>query len=199
MLRTVNRVVLGLGGLGLFALGGGLLVGALDLPRHWGFELPGWWPFRGADDVVLSDAGRTRYRDETWWWPVVFAVLTVLLVLMLWWLLAQLRRRRLGEVLVDSGDGVGALLRGSALERVLTAEAEAMEGVSRVRVLLTGRRRTAPEARVGLLLEPHAGPADTLGRLTSDALGHARDSAGLDRLPAEVRVRAVRHGPERVA
>ncbi|MET8676204.1 alkaline shock response membrane anchor protein AmaP [Streptomyces sp. NPDC004647] len=197
MVRTANRVLLGLAGLGLFALGGAVLVGALDLPRHWGFDLPGWWPFRGPDDVVLGDEGRTRWRDDGWWWPVVFAVLAVLLALMLWWLLAQLRRHRLSEVLVDSGDGAGALLRGRALEGVLAAEAEAMDGVSRADVVLTGRRRTAPEVRVGVVLEPYAGPAEVLGRMNDEALRHARDSAGLERLPAEVRVTAARHGAER--
>ncbi|MFI1967140.1 alkaline shock response membrane anchor protein AmaP [Streptomyces pathocidini] len=198
MLRTVNRVLLGLAGLGLLALGGAVLVPALDLPRRWGFALPGWWPFTGPDDVVLSEAGRTRWRDEGWWWPVVFAVLGVLLALMLWWLLAQLRRRRLGEVLVDSGDGEGAVLRGRALEGVLAAQARSMDGVAGADVLLSGRRRTQPRARVGLVLEPHAGPAETLARFTDEGLAHARRSAGLDRLPAEVRIREVRHGAERV-
>ncbi|MGP3950500.1 alkaline shock response membrane anchor protein AmaP [Streptomyces sp. 7N604] len=198
MLRTVNRVLLALAGLGLFALGGAVLIGSIDLSRHWGFDLPGWWPFRGPDDVVLGDEGRTRFRDDGWWWPTVFAVLTVLLVLMLWWFLAQLRRHRLGEVLVDSGDGAGALLRGRALEGVMAAEAESLDGVSRANVLLTGRRRTAPEARVALLLEPHAAPADALARLTGEALTHARESAGLDQLPAEFHLRAARHPAERV-
>lgn len=197
MLRNVNRVLIGIVGLGLLVLGGSLLVGALDLPRHWGFTLPGWWPFRGPNDVVLSDAGRTRYKNDGWWWPVVFAVLAVLLLLLLWWLLSQLRRHRLGEVLVDSGEGTGARLRGRALERVLAAEAESMEGVSRADVQLTGRRRTSPEARVSLTLEPHAGPAETLDQVTREAVGHARDSAGLERLPAEVRIRAAKHGAER--
>ncbi|MFG2190927.1 alkaline shock response membrane anchor protein AmaP [Streptomyces sp. NPDC048639] len=198
MLRIVNRVLLGLLGLALFVLGGSVLVTGLDLPKHWGFELPDWWPFSGPDDVVLTDADRIQYRNDGWWWPVVFAVLTVLLVLMLWWFLAQLRRRRLREVLVDSGDGAGALLRGRALENVLNAEAESLDGVSRANVVLTGRRRTSPETHVVLLLEPHAAPADALNRLTGEALAHARGSAGLDRLPAEFHFRAVRHPSERV-
>ncbi|MEU6081761.1 alkaline shock response membrane anchor protein AmaP [Streptomyces sp. NPDC047108] len=198
MLRIINRVLLGLLGLALFVLGGSILVTGLDLPRHWGFELPGWWPFTGPDDVLLSEADRTRYRGDGWWWPTVFAVLTVLLVLMLWWFLAQLRRRRLREVLVDSGDGAGALLRGRAMEQVLNAEAESLDGVSRAQMVLTGRRRTQPEAHGALLLEPHAAPADALGRLTAEALAHARDSAGLDRLPAEFHFRAVRHSADRV-
>ncbi|MFF7447449.1 MULTISPECIES: alkaline shock response membrane anchor protein AmaP [unclassified Streptomyces] len=197
MLKAVNRMLLGLLGLGLFALGGGVLLGALDLPRHGDFELPGWWPFRGPDDVVLGAWGRTRWREEGWWWPTVIAVLVLLLALLLWWLLAQ-RRHRLDRVLVDSGDGAPARLDGRALERAVEAEARALDGVSRARVRLRGRR-TAPTARVRLLLEPHADPVRTLGRLSRETLAHARDSAGLDQLPAEVRLREARHRAERTA
>ncbi|MER6285257.1 alkaline shock response membrane anchor protein AmaP [Streptomyces sviceus] len=197
MLRTVNRVLLGLLGLGLFALGGGVLLGALDLQRHWDFGMPGWWPFRGPHDVVLGDWGRTRWREEDWWWPTVIAVLVVLLALLLWWLLAQ-RRHRLDQVLVDSEDGVPARLNGHTLERVIEEEAQALDGVSRAHVRLTGRR-TAPTARVRLLLEPHADPTRALGRLSRETLAHARDSAGLDRLPSKVRLRAARHRAERTA
>jgi hypothetical protein len=199
MLRTVNRVVLALAGLGLLALGGGVLLGGLDLPQRWGFDVPGWWPFTGADDVVLGDEGRTRFRDDGWWWPAVFAALTVLLLLVLWWLLAQVRRRRIGAVQVDSGDGSGALVRGRALEAAMAADAEALDGVLRADVALTGRRRTGPAARLEVVLEPHAGPARTLDGLTRVTLGRVRDSTGLERLPADVRMRALRHSAERVA
>ncbi|MGW3403842.1 alkaline shock response membrane anchor protein AmaP [Streptomyces zhihengii] len=137
MLRTVNRVVLALAGLVLLCTGGAVLAAGA------GLDVPSWWPWSGPDDVLLSEAQRTRWRDEGWWWPVVIAVLAVLVVLALWWLLAQLRRARLSEVLVDSGDGEGALLRGRALEGVMAAEAESLEGVSAARVRLAGRRRTA--------------------------------------------------------
>jgi hypothetical protein len=197
MLKTVNRVLLGLLGLGLFALGGSVLLGALDLPRHWDFDVPGWWPFRGPDDVVLGVEGRTRWRDEGWWWPVVIAVLAVLLILMLWWLLAQ-RRHRLDRVLVNSEDGADARLDGRTLENVMEEEAQAEDGVSRAHVQLTGRR-TAPAARVRLLLEPHADPARALGRLDQAALTHARESTGLEHLPTKVRLRAARHRAKRTA
>jgi hypothetical protein len=197
MLRTVNRVLLGLLGLGLFCLGGGVLLGGLDLQRRWDFGMPGWWPFRGPGDVVLGTEGRTRWREEGWWWPTVIAALAVLLVLLLWWLLAQ-RRHRLDRVLVDSEDGAAARLNGRALEDAIEEEAQALEGVSRAHVRLTGRR-TAPTAHVRLLLEPHADPMETLGRLRRETLAHARDSAGLDRLPSKVRLREVRHRAHRVA
>lgn len=99
MIKTVNRVLLGLAGLILVVVGGAVLATGL------GVSVPSWWPFDGKDDVLLSKADRTRWRDEGWWWPTVIAVLAVLVVLALWWLLAQLRRGRLAEVLVDSGDG----------------------------------------------------------------------------------------------
>ncbi|ATW52701.1 alkaline shock response membrane anchor protein AmaP [Streptomyces peucetius] len=197
MLKTVNRVLLGLLGLGLFVLGGGVLLGGLDLQRRWGFDVPGWWPFRGPDDVVLGIEGRTRWREEGWWWPAVIAALAVLLVLLLWWLLAQLRKDRLGQVLVDSEDGATSQLNGRALEDVIEEELKALDGVSRAHVRLTGRR-TAPVARVRLWLEPHGEPEQTLGRLSRETLARARDSAGLDRLPSKVRLREVRHGAHRV-
>ncbi|MEU7032542.1 alkaline shock response membrane anchor protein AmaP [Streptomyces sp. NPDC046237] len=197
MLKTVNRVILGLLGLGLFALGGGVLLGGLDLQRHWDFDVPGWWPFRGPADVVLGIEGRTRWREEGWWWPTVIAVLAVLLVLLLWWLVALLRKGRLDRVLVDSEDGATAQLNGRALEEVIEEEAHALDGVSRAHVRLTGRR-IAPVARVRLWLEPHADPEQTLGRLSRETLERARDSAGLDGLPSKVSLREVRHRARRV-
>lgn len=69
--------------------------------------------------------------------------------------------------------------------------------MQRAQAALTGRRST-PQARVQLLLEPHADPGDALHRLTTQALAHARDSAGLAALPAQVRLRGVKHRAERV-
>ncbi|MFE5096307.1 alkaline shock response membrane anchor protein AmaP, partial [Streptomyces sp. NPDC056638] len=48
-------------------------------------------------------------------------------------------------------------------------------------------------------LKPHAEPARTLEQLSRETLAHARDSAGLDRLPSEVRLREVRHRARRIA
>ncbi|MEV8307532.1 alkaline shock response membrane anchor protein AmaP [Streptomyces flavidovirens] len=191
MPKKVNRVLLGLAGLVLLAVGGGVLATGL------GMSVPSWWPFDGRDDVLLSEPDRTRWRDSGWWWPVVIAVLAVLVLLAMWWLLAQLRRHRLAEVLVDSRDGEGAVLRGRALEKALASEAQTLDGVERAHATLTGRR-DAPRARVALLLAPHAEPAETLSGLTRGALAHARNSAGLESLPAEVRLREVKHGARRV-
>ncbi|QFQ96341.1 alkaline shock response membrane anchor protein AmaP [Streptomyces phaeolivaceus] len=192
MLRIVNRVLLGFVGLVLVVFGGAVLAVGL------GVDPPSWWPYDSPNDVLLSDADRTRWRDSGWWWPTVIAVLAVLVLLALWWLTAVLRRHRLAEVLVDTGDGEGALLRGRALEGVLTGDAAEADGVERAHAHLTGRRN-APEARIRLLLQPHVNPGDALRTLTTEALAHAKDSAGLAELPAEVRLQAAKHGAERVS
>lgn len=192
VLRRVNRVLLGLAGLLLVLVGGGVLAAAADL------SVPSWWPWSGPSDVLLSTADRQRWRDESWWWPAVIAALGVLVLLALWWLLAQFRRARLREVLVDTGDGEEAVLRGRALESVLEADAAAQDGVARAKVALTGRR-AAPRTRIRLLLEPHASPGGTLTALSTEALAHARTSTGLPALPTEARLRAVKHRARRVA
>ncbi|MFF1277218.1 alkaline shock response membrane anchor protein AmaP [Streptomyces marokkonensis] len=192
MLRGVNRVLLAIAGLVLIALGGSVLAIGLGAPA------PSWWLHHGRHDVLLNEAERTRWRDDGWWWPVVLAVLAVLVLLCLWWLVAVLRRRRLAEILVDTGDGEGAAVRGRALEHVLAEEADRLDGVAQAHVLLTGRRGS-PRTRVRLTLEPHVDPGTALHGLTTGALTHARDSAGLTTLPTEARLRAVKHRPERVS
>ncbi|SHL77612.1 alkaline shock response membrane anchor protein AmaP [Actinacidiphila paucisporea] len=198
MRTTLNRVLLGLTGLVLLVVGLSVLVGSLDLQRHWDFTVPGWWPFTGPKDVLLTAHDRTRYRSDGWWWPVVFAVLGVLFLAALWWLLAQSRTSRLRQIRIDSGDGQGALLRGRALESVLRSEAEAYDGVEWSSAVLGGRRG-APEARLVLGLAPHATPQDVVTALDTEVLDRARTSAGLPGLPTEARLRAVRHRAARVS
>ncbi|MEU2775024.1 alkaline shock response membrane anchor protein AmaP [Streptomyces sp. NPDC007162] len=190
MLRTVNRVLVGLAGLLLLTLGGSVLAVGLGAPP------PSWWPYHDRHDVLLTTARRTHWRDAGWWWPTVLATLTVLVLLALWWLTAQLRRRRLTEVLVDTGDAEGALLRGRALETVLATDAAHQEGVAHAQAVLRGTR-TAPRVGVFLRLEPDVAPAQALNELTARALAHARESAALEKLPAEVRL-TVGHRAQRV-
>ncbi|MFD5430311.1 alkaline shock response membrane anchor protein AmaP [Streptomyces sp. NPDC127084] len=191
MLPAANRVLLGLTGLVLLAAGGAVVAAAL------GAGVPSWWPWSGPDDVLLTQRARQHWRAESWWWPTVVAALAAMLLLSLWWLLAQFRRSRLAEILVESPDGEGAQLRGRALESVLIGEAEDLDGVARAQIAVHGRP-TAPKARVRLLLEPYASPVETLHRLAAEALTHARTSAGLAALPAEVRLRAEKHHARRV-
>jgi hypothetical protein len=181
VLTRVNRVLLGLVGLALLAVGAAALWAGL------GVQVPSWWPFAGRDDVLLSTADRARWRDEGWWWPVVVGALSVLVLLALWWLLAQLRRRRLAVLRVPDEEGP-VLLRGRALERVLGEEAEAVEGVDHAEVALAGRQ-SSPHVRVLLTLAPSAVPAEAVAETAGVAVARARDSVRAERLPAEVRVR----------
>ncbi|MBY8846394.1 alkaline shock response membrane anchor protein AmaP [Streptomyces sp. SP2-10] len=191
-MRTgVNRVLLALAGLLLLALGGAVLAVGLGAPP------PSWWLHTGPHDVLLTRAERTRWRHIAWWWPAVIAALALLVLLALWWLAAAVRRRRLTDLPVDTGDGAGARLRGRALESALAAEAAGLPGVARAHVDLRGRR-TSPQVRAGLRLEPHAVPGETLTAFTTEALAHARESAGLASLPAEVRLTEAGHRAERV-
>ncbi|MFI5665921.1 alkaline shock response membrane anchor protein AmaP [Streptomyces sp. NPDC051704] len=190
MLGTVNRILLGIIGAVLLVAG----VAVLTALR----------PLGGRHEPLLTAATRGRYwHAEGWWWWAVLAGLGVCVVLALWWLLAQLRRSRLPAVLVDTGDGAFAVLRGRALEEAVAAEAGALDGVARCSVALRGKqgrrsRRAGPKLRMELELEPHAVPADALAGLAGPVLNHARRSAGLPGLPAEARFRITSHRARRV-
>ncbi|MFG1807622.1 alkaline shock response membrane anchor protein AmaP [Streptomyces sp. NPDC049040] len=199
MRRTpANRLLLALVGLPLLALGLAVLIGSADLQRHWDFTLPTSWPFAGPDDVLLARHDQIRYRSDGWWWPVVIAGLAVILPACVWWLLTQLRTRRLRHLSIDSGDRQGALVGGRALESVLTAESQAYEGVKRAGATLR-LRRGRPRARFVLGLAPNAAPDDVVAGLDDEVLAHARTSTGLAELPAEARLRAVRHRARRAS
>jgi hypothetical protein len=73
-----------------------------------------------------------------------------------------------------------------------------LEGVAHAHVRLTGAR-TAPAARIQLELQPHVDPGTALHHLTTEALTHARNSAGLASFPAEAHLKAVKHRAERVS
>ncbi|MBT2456467.1 alkaline shock response membrane anchor protein AmaP [Streptomyces sp. ISL-86] len=184
MLGAVNRVLLGFFGMLLLA------AGALVLTAS--------WPFGGRHAPLLTAEVRRRYwHAEGWWWWAVLAGLGVCVLLALWWLLAQLRRSKLAAVVVDTGDGAFALLRGRALEAAVAAEAGAVDGVAACRVALRGRKG-APTLRVALELEPYAVPGDALAALAGPVLSHARASTGLPELPVEVRIRVAAHRAQRV-
>ncbi|WP_442816134.1 alkaline shock response membrane anchor protein AmaP [Streptomyces sp. NBC_01233] len=184
MLGTVNRILLAVSGAALLAAGAVLLTGSR--------------PLHGRHAPLLTAEARRRYWHADGWWPwAVLAGLAVVVLLALWWLLSQLRRPRLPAVVVDTGDGAFALLRGRALEEAVAAEAGALDGVAGCRVVLRGRRGS-PALRVALELEPHAVPADTLAAVAGPVLTHARASAGLADLPTEARLKVTSHRAQRV-
>ncbi|AQT71887.1 MULTISPECIES: alkaline shock response membrane anchor protein AmaP [Streptomyces] len=185
LLGTVNRILLAVAGAVLLAAGVVLLTAAR--------------PLKGRAEPLLSAEDRRRYlHADGWGWWVLVAALALCLLLALWWLLSQLRRSRLREVAVDTGDGAFAVLRGRALSDAVAAEAGALDGVAGCRVVLRGRRG-APALRVAVELEPHAVPADALAGLAGPVLTHARTSAGLPDLPAEARFKVASHRAQRVS
>nr|WP_145489217.1 MULTISPECIES: alkaline shock response membrane anchor protein AmaP [Streptomyces] len=188
---ALNRALLALAGLILLALGGAVLAVGL------GVRPPSWWIHGGSHDVLLSRAERTHYRAADWWWPALIAALALLVLGALWWLNVILRRHRLADIRVDTGDGGSALLSAKALESALAEEAGRRTGVAHAQVRLRGRRRK-PSARVALRLDPEVDPSTALSDFAAGPLAHARESAGLPSLPAEVRLAAVKHRAERV-
>ncbi|MET8553597.1 alkaline shock response membrane anchor protein AmaP [Streptomyces sp. NPDC004959] len=192
MLRTLNRVLLALAGLVLIALGGSVLA------VGYGVRPPHWWVHQGAHDVLFTAGERTRWRQEGWWWPVVIAALAVLLLLSLWWLAAGLRRRHLSALPLDTGDDEdSAQLRGSALEQALGAHTERLDGVERARVRLRGRPGS-PVAHLHLTLAADAAPLLVQHHAVTETLKAAKEATGQENMRAEVRMKGVPHGAERV-
>ncbi|MFZ3469436.1 alkaline shock response membrane anchor protein AmaP [Streptomyces sp. 4.24] len=178
-LSGVNRVLLALLGAALLAAGVVLLTASR--------------PLAGRHEPLLTAQER---RVLPWW--LLLALLGVCVLLALWWLLSQLRRARLAAVLVDTGDGAFAVLRGRALEEAVAADVlAAVEGAADCRVALW-RRRGAPALRLALELEPHAVPADALAALAGPVLDRARASAGLAALPTEARLHVTPRRARRV-
>ncbi|MBB0245732.1 alkaline shock response membrane anchor protein AmaP, partial [Streptomyces alkaliphilus] len=66
-MRIVNRVLLALIGVLLVGAGAAVVAAALDLPARWGMSPPDGWSPRAPDDVLLTDADRTRWVGEGWW------------------------------------------------------------------------------------------------------------------------------------
>ena len=176
MSRTaVNRSLLALVGLVLLAGGALLLAGGLNLTD---------WTFTDPHHAVLAPADRVRWRGEGWWWPSLFAGLAVVTLLSLSWLVAQLRTGRADRITVPDVADLPVRLRGEALARAVTDEAEQIPGVSRARVRILG----GPRARIALTLAPGAAPGPVLRELSSGPLANARRSLGVA-LSAEARLR----------
>ncbi len=193
-MRTVlNRVLLGTAGLLLLAGGAAVLAGGLDLPRHWGFGAPSWWPYRGPHDALLGAVTRMRHQAGGGWWAWAAGVSAVLVAGAAVWLVAQFRAARVRRL----RPAEGVVLRGRALEDALAADAGEIDGVSRAAVLLTGRS-AEPRARIWLDLDASADPEAVVATLEREVLAEGRRSAGLPALPAEARLGGERHRARRV-
>ncbi|MCQ8829901.1 alkaline shock response membrane anchor protein AmaP [Streptomyces malaysiensis] len=192
---TTNRVLLAL--LGLVLLGGGLLVlaGGADIYRRLRLTPPGGWPLTTPHNVLIPRADQIRWTVQDWWWLSAIAALTLLMLLALWWLLSQPRRRHSRRLSVGHAPRGTVTVNDHALRDALTTDLDTLPGVRRARARFLGPP-THPRARIGLVLNPGSTPRHVLEDLR-DATDRARQSAGWDRLPTDVRLGVARHGPHR--
>ncbi|MCG6496781.1 alkaline shock response membrane anchor protein AmaP [Kitasatospora sp. A2-31] len=193
---TVNRVLLGVAGAVLLAVGLLVLAGGLDLYAHLGADPPSWWPLASPDQPVVSARSRTRWVDEEWWWPAVIGGLVLAVAGSAWWLLAQLHRSGPATVLVPTpgSRGLRLRLRTRALEDVLETGTVALPEVGRAKVrLIRGPGR--PRLRVAVRLAPGGEPAALVEHFETGPRTAARTSLGLPELPAELRVTVARAKP----
>ncbi|MER8155880.1 alkaline shock response membrane anchor protein AmaP [Streptomyces sp. NPDC094472] len=192
---TTNRVLLAL--LGLVLLGGGLLVlaGGADSYRRLHLTPPADWPLTAPHNVLIPRADQIQWTDRGWWWPAAIAALTLLMLLALWWLLSQPRRRHSRRLSVGHTPRDTVTVNDHALRDALTTDLDMLPGVRRARARFLGPP-TRPRASIGLTLSPGSTPEHVLEDL-SDAADRARQSAGWDRLPTDVRLGVARHAPHR--
>ncbi|MFB7230551.1 hypothetical protein ACFCY9_22730 [Streptomyces fimicarius] len=179
---VVNRSLLGAVGLVLIVGGGWLAVGDGSAWGPVGDRVPRWWPAPAADGVLLDRELLARLRENGWWSPTVFAGLSVVLVLLVWWLARQA---------VSGGPRwavlprTGPVLRRRAWERAMTTQVAGFDDVARARVRLVGRPL---RAAVTVVVEPEARPAEVV-RSVAGVITDARDSSGVQALPADIRIR----------
>jgi hypothetical protein len=188
-LRLVNRILLTLVGLLLFAGGGAAIAVAL-----------GAFGADRAGQPVLSAASLARREASDWWWPVLVGVLSAVFLAGLGWLVAQVgrgRRRLVG--LAELDESGGSAVRSRAVADVLSGAFEDLPGVDRADVRLAGRRR-APGVRVSLTLTALARPGELAGDAISGPVADLRRSLARPDLPVEIVMRprareAVRDAP----
>ncbi|WP_434597562.1 hypothetical protein [Streptomyces sp. A5-4] len=186
---SANRVLAAL--LGIAVLGGGLwlsvtgLTGGPGSPDPWATDAS-WWPRPGEG---------LRPGAPDWDAPVTLAVLSGVMVGLLCWLVAQApapspRRLALPRPALH--------LSTRALTRAVRADAEAVAGVARAHVRLSGNtRRGRSRLALAVLLEPGADPATVLAGLTGEPLRAARTAAGTEQLAFSVRFRVRGHRTRR--
>ncbi|HET6858524.1 MAG TPA: hypothetical protein VFH94_15720, partial [Streptomyces sp.] len=185
----VNRALAAL--LGIAALGGGAWLTVTGLTREspsWGSWATGasWWP-RPGDGL--------RPGAPDWNAPVTLVVVSGVMVGLLCWLAAQAPARRPRRLALPRP---ALHLSTRALTRAVRADAEAVPGVARARVRLSGNaRRGRSRLALAVLLEPGAGPAAVLAGLSGEPLRAARTAAGAGQLALSVRFRVRSHRTRR--
>ncbi|WP_316526973.1 alkaline shock response membrane anchor protein AmaP [Kitasatospora brasiliensis] len=193
---VVNRVLLGVVGAVLLAVGVLVLAGGLDLYRRLGVRPPEWWPLTSPDQPVVSARSRGRWVASTWWWPTVIGGLSVLVAGTAWWLVAQLRRTGLSSIAVPTPGVSGLRLRvgARALEEALENGTAVLPEVERAGVRLV-RAPGHPRLRGAVRLRPGGDPAALVEHFEDGPRRDARGSLRLAELPADLRIRVLQAAP----
>ena len=89
--RLLNRVLLGIFGVLLLALGVHLVLIALAPGYAGGWRAVAGGVYRGAEQVLLATT--LPGQRESWLWIIVAALLVALILLMIWWMSVQGRGR----------------------------------------------------------------------------------------------------------
>jgi len=189
MRQGINRTGLACVGLALTAMGT-VLAGA-ELTGH--SRLPSWFPLIASGTTWLDRDTLIRWRDERWSTVVVAAVLGTTVMLCLAWCSLQLRTEKM-RTLSSGYDGL--TLSGAALSRVIAERTKSLPGVNHARVHLLGSHNRL-RARIRIMLDDDASPADVLQHLNTQTLVEAREAVAPRRIHAEVRFQVRRRRPSR--
>jgi hypothetical protein len=172
---ALNRVVLTLIGLLLFAAGGlGLAAGAGAFGKAKGQLLPG----------NVRDFARTT----NWFWWVVGAGALIIAVLALRWLVDQLRTDRASrlDLTTDDRDGT-TMVHSGALTDAVADETESLRGVTGASAQLRDRRGKRLLLAVGL--SDHADIGELRRSLEGQVVAHARQAIEDPTLPVDIELR----------
>ncbi|WP_372351067.1 hypothetical protein [Streptomyces sp. KL116D] len=162
--RTVlNRITLGLCGLGATAAGAWLALGR----TAWRTAVPERWSALLPHTPLVSSAPLASMRGQGWWTPTVMASAAVSALLLAVWGARQLRDQRLRRMPLPPSQG---LLRTRAMEDALAGLVTDLDGVAQCRTRVRGKPRTGHlEAVLRVRLRPDSTPCAVLPSLVEIA------------------------------
>ena len=145
-------------------------------------------------DPIALDTLRTH---QTLARAVAIAAGVVLLVLGLLWAARALAPERRPNLLLDPSPDRRLEVSASAIAGALRADAETIDGVTRVRSRMVGTT-AIPVLRLDLWLEDGTDVRDVYHNLDTGVLTRARDSLGVESLPTAIRIELDAAAPARV-
>ncbi len=152
---------------------------------------------RAARPVLDPVALNTLYAHQSLAREAAVAAGVVLLVAGLIWAARAVKPEHRPNLLLDPSSTSRLEISASAIADAVRADAETIEGVNRVRARLVGRTG-APVVRLNLWLEDGANVRDVYRDLDTRVLTRARDSLGVESLPAAIHLELDAAAPVRV-